>query len=306
MSQQTFTADEATLQTTSGNNERLDLFGHLKNISHTSSSDVNQSYSIGQGGAAQALTDGLQTNEAALTGQPPNLECLRVFGSYSVSSGTYTITPDDSLSTYTFKQQKVDGGGVVTLKEFKFGSYSLSIDSNANISVETDGQARVFDGYDDSETITTPSPAGAPREFFHATLKIDGTAVGSIEGFTQDFNRSLEAIKGIEDDSAGNKRQPTAIIEKLFDVSGNIVVNIENSRAYEEFLDDSSNPYKLQDDRTEVDIALEIDTSAGSDTHTVKGCLFEEISAEMNDDGDKRTASLAFVGRTWETTGDTL
>jgi len=302
-----FIADEATLQEFSGGTEKIPLFGHLKNISHTSNADVNQSYSIGQGGAAQSLQDGLQTNTAALTGEPPNLEVLQVFGDYTDNGdGTYTVVPADNLPRYTFKQQKIDGGGVITLDEYKFGSYSLSVESNGNISLETDGQARVFGGFDENETITTPEPAGNPREFFHATLKIDGTAVGSIESFSQDFNRNLEAIKGIEDDSAGNKRQPTAIIEKLFDVSGSTIVNIENSRAYEEFTGDTSSVYELQDERTEVDIELEIDTTAGTDTHTVKGCLFEEISAEMNDDGEKRTVSLAFVGRTWETNGDIL
>jgi len=306
MTQQTFIADEATLED-SGSNEIIDKFGHLKTIAHTLTQPANQSYSIGQGGAAVSLTEEVMELTGTLNGEPPNLECLQVFGTYTDNGdGTYTVTPDDQLPTYTYKQQKVDGGGVATLSEYKFGSYSISVDSNGNLSVETDGQARVWDGFDDSETITTPTPAGNPREFFHATVKIDGTAVGSVESFSQDFNRNLEAIKGIEDDAAGNKRQPTAIIEKLFDVSGSIVVNIEDSRAYQEALDDSSSPYELQDTRTEVPIVLEIDTPAGTDTHQVTGCLFDEISAEMNADGEKRTASLAFVGRTWQTNGDIL
>lgn len=306
MSQQTFIADEATLTDGSGN-ERIDLFGHLKTISHTINQPVNQSYSIGQGGDAQALTDGVVEPNGQLNGEPPNLECLRLFGTYTDNGdGTYTITPDDNLPTYTFKQQKIDDGGVATLSEYKFGSYSLSASSDGNLSIETEGLARVFDGFDESETITTPTPAGDPREFFHAKVKIDGDDVGSVESFSQDFNRNLEAIKGLEHDAAGEKRQPTAIIEKLFDVSGSMVINIENGRAYEEALNDSSSPYELQDTRSEFDVVLEVDTPAGTDTHTVIGCLFEEISAEMNADGEKRTASLAFVGRTWETTGDIM
>lgn len=307
MSQQTFIADEATLQEFSGGTERIDLFGHLKTISHTLNQPANTSYSIGQGGAAQALTEDVIELSAQLNGEPPNLECLRVFGDYTDNGdGTYTITPADQLPRYTYKQQKISDGGVATVDEFKFGSYSLSVDSNGNLSVETSGQARVWGGFDDSETISTPSPAGNPREFFHATVKIDGTAVGSVESFNQDFNRNLEAIKGIEDDAASEKRQPTAIIEKLFDVSGSMVINITNSRAYQEALDDSSSPYELQDTRTEVPITLEVDTTAGTDEHTVTGCLFDEISAEMNADGEKRTASMAFVGRTWQTDGDIL
>lgn len=303
---ETFIADEATLQDGSSN-ERLDLFGHLRQVSHAVNQPTETSHSIGQGGAALELVDNVAEISATLNGDPPNLECLRVFGSYTDNGdGTYTVSPTDELPTYTFKQQVVSGGGTATLSGFKFGQFTLSIDTGGSISVETEGQALDWDGFDDSETITTPDPAGGPRRFFDATIKADGTAIGSLESFSQDFNRNLESIKGIEDDASGEKRTPTAIVEKLYDGSGNMVVNVENSRAYEEALGDSSSPFTVQDDRSEVNVEVEIDTPAGTDTVTLTGVLFEELSHEKTDDGEKRTVSLSFAYRTWRVDGDII
>jgi len=132
-------------------------------------------------------------------------------------------------------------------------------------------------------------------------ISIGGTTVGSVESWEMSFNRNLESFKGIEDDT--DKRKPSRLIEKNYDVSFNATINIEDSTAYEETLG-GSNPYGIEDDRSDQNITVTVDTSAGSDILTVTDARFEEVSADMSNDSEKRTASLTGVAKTWDVDGD--
>jgi hypothetical protein len=171
------------------------------------------------------------------------------------------------------------------------------------LELAADGQGTTFK-FDDSETITTEAPDTQVRKFFDAQVSMDGTTVGSVDSFTVDFNRDLEAFKGIEDDAAGEKRTPTEIVEKIFDVAFDIVINIENGRAYEEALGDSSSPYEVKDDRGNITVTVTVDTPAGTDDLELQGARPEEVSAEQNNEGEVLTASVSGVAQTWTVNGD--
>jgi len=282
--------EEIELQEKSGGSEVLtDKLGLIQSATHTVSQSVETVASVGQGAQPQANVDGVAQIEGGVTCNPSNLEILELFGTFTDNGdGTYTVSPDDTLPSFTFKQLKVSGGGTAILDGFKFGSFSLSAENEGRLELTADGQGTSFK-FDDSETITTESPETDVRKFFDAQVSIDGSTVGSVESFTVDFNRDLEAFKGIEDDAAGEKRTPTEIVEKIFDLSFDIVINIENGRAYEEGLGDSSSPYEVQDDRSNVDITITVETSAGSDEFKVFDALAEEVSAEQNNEGEVLT-----------------
>lgn len=287
-----------------GSTNITNRFGLLLSATHTVTQPTETRGSIGSGAQPPATIERVAEISGGITCNPPKLRVLEIFGNFTDNGdGTFTVNPTDDLETYTFKQQKVSGGGTATLDDFKFGSFSLSAEEEGELELSVDGLGLDFT-FDDSETITTESPDKNVREFFHAVVKFDGTAVGSVESFTVDFNRSLESFKGIEDDAAGEKRKPTAILEKLFDISYDIVINIENGRAYEEALGDSSSPYDIQDSRSDIDIDIEIDTADGSDTLTLVNTRSDEVTAEQTNDGEKLTATITGVARDWQVNGD--
>jgi len=297
--------EEIKLQEKSEGSEVLtNKLGLIQSATHTVSQSVETLASIGQGAKPQANVDGVAQIEGGVTCNPSNLEILELFGTFTDNGdGTYTVSPDDTLPSFTFKQLKVSGGGTASLDGFKFGSFSLSAENEGRLELTADGQGTSFK-FDDSETITTESPETDVRKFFDAQISIDGSTVGSVESFTIDFNRDLEGFKGIEDDAAGEKRTPTEIVEKIFDLSFDIVINIENGRAYEEGLGDNSSPYEVQDDRSNVDIKITVDTSAGSDEFKVFDALAEEVSAEQNNEGEVLTATVTGVAQDWQVDGD--
>lgn len=288
----------------SGSTEKADLLGIITSASHTKTDDVTQQASIGQGAKYQQNTDGLIEVTGNVSCMPPNLKALEFFGTFTDNGdGTYTVTPDSTLPEFTFKQQKIDGGGTVSLDSFKFGSFTLSCSQGDNLELDMDGQGKDF-SFDDSETITTPDVSGTVRRFFDTKIKIGGTVVGSVDTFSIDFNRNLEAFKGIEDFSSGDKRNPSEIIEKLFDVSFNLTINITDSTAYQEAMDDSNSPYEVNNDRSDTTISLVIDTSAGTDTLELSSARPNEVSADMANDAEKRTVDLNGVAQDWTVNGD--
>jgi len=290
----------------SGSTEKADLLGIISAANHSKSEDVNQVASVGQGAQYQQNIDGLVEVTGSVTGMPPNLKCLQFLGSFTDDGdGTYTVEPTTTLPEYTFKQQKIEGGGTATLSNFKFGSFSLSGSEGENLEVEFSGMGKDF-SFDDSETISTPSVSGTVRRFFDLKVKIGDSpsVIGSVESFTIDFNRNLEAFKGIEDFTSGSKRKPTELIEKLFDGSFNLVINITDSTAYQRAMDDTSSPYEVNDSRTDTKVQLVIDTSAGTDTLELTGARPDEVSADMANDAEKRTVTLSGVYQDWSVDGD--
>lgn len=295
--------DEIILEQ-SDNTDITDELGIITTASHTLNQPVEQRKSIGSGLKPIANLDQVAEITGSIEAQPPKLEVLKVFGTFTDNGdGTYTVTFDEKLPTHTLKQQKVDTGGTVTLDNFKFGSFSLDVSEGDTLSLSMDGQGTSFQN-DTSETIETPTGDFSARQFFDCVISIGGTVVGSVESATIDHNRELSAFKGIEDDATGEKRLPSELIETDFSFSFNVVINIGNNRAYEEALDDSSSPLEVQDSRTNTTVSIEIDTDDGSDTFELTGALVEEVSAEQNNDGEVRTATLSGVAFDGTVNGD--
>lgn len=303
MTVQTGVTDEIKLEDSSNDDVTADL-GVITSASHTISQPVDQFRSVGQGLKPVANVDNVAQIEGSVDCQPEDLRALRVFGSESTGGGTYTVTLDDQLPTHTFKQEKVDSGGTVTLKNFKFGSFSLEVSQDNTLSLSMDGEGDDVE-VDKTETFSTPSGEFNPRQFFDCIVKIDGSAVGSVESATIDHNRDLKAFKGIEDDAAGEKRLPTAVIPRDFSLSFNMVINIEDNRAYEEALDTTTNPLQVQDTRSNSTVTLEVDTPSGTDTFDLNSSRFGEVSADQENDGEKRTATLTGVAQDGQIDGDT-
>jgi len=276
-----------------GSTDITDLFGVNTLASHNVEQETTPVPSIGQGTKPVATTDGVATIQGSITCQPSDLRVLQVFGSFTDNGdGTYTVTFDEKLPAHTFKQEKVDGNGTAELQGFKFGSMTLSVEEDGVLTLDASGLGNDFE-FDESASVDTASPNLGPREFFQTSLSIDGTSVGSVESVEINMERELSSEKGIEDDAQGEKRTPTAILETAFNLDMVAVVNIENQRAWEEALGDTSSPYEPVDNRAPVPATLTVETPNGTDTVTLSGFLPEEVSSEMANDGEKRTATLA-------------
>ncbi len=293
-------ADEVKIIDAGDSSDYTQYLGRITAASHTVSPDVAQGYTIGDWKPKENI-DGMTTIEGSVTCNPPNLKLLQLVGTYSEGSGTYSISLDKILGKNTFKQQKIGDGGVATLSGFKFGSYTLRVGEDQDLEVELSGQGDDFD-LDTSATITTPSSTYDTKKYYDVTVSIGGDTIGSAASVTADYNRDLEAVKGMEDNS---NRTPSEIIEKNFDHSFDMDINITDADAYNKALDSSSSPYTIQDERSDQDIVITISTSAGSDTYTMKNCRMEEISSDMDDSKDKRIATIRGVCRDVEISGDT-
>jgi len=301
---QTGITDEILLEETGGGTDITQFLGPITGAGHTVTQDVNQRKSIGQGVKPVTNLDTVAELQGSLDFQPGDMQWLQLFGSFTDNGdGTYTVTLDQTLDQYTFKQQKVDDGGTVTLDNFTFGSFTLDVGEGDTMSVSVDGQSTDFQN-DTTETITTPAVTQEPRQFFQCYVEIGGTAVGSVDSASIDHNRSLQQFKGLEDDADGRKRLPTEIIPSDFSLSYSLVVNIENNRAYEEALDDTTSPLEIQDSRSDTTVTLVVETEAGTDRLELTGALFDEVSADMENNGEKRTATITGVALDATVNGD--
>ncbi len=296
---QTGISDEVVIEEKDSGTDITQYLGRITGASHTYRDPTDQGYGIGDW-KPQEIMEGQVTIEGSVTCMPPDLQPFRLIGTYTDEDGTYTITPDKKLTEMTFKQQKIDDGGVVTIDSFKFGSYTMRFGEDQDLEIEFSGQGKSFQ-LDTGSTIDTPSSTYDTRRFYDVKVAIDGETIGSVSSFTADFNRDLEAVRGLEDSSS---RTPTEIIEKNFDHSFDIDINITDGDAYKHALNDTSSPYTVQDNKSTVDVTVTITTSSGSDEYQMTGCMVSEISSDMSDDAEKRIASIRGVATDVTIDGD--
>jgi len=95
----------------------------------------------------------------------------------------------------------------------------------------------------------------------------------------------LEAVRGIENVSDGDKRKPSEIIEKLKNITFDMTIEITDNTAWTQVMGGST----IQDSRSDVTIVIE---TANGDI-TITGCRVNDLDSDKGADGEIRTAKIS-------------
>lgn len=294
-SRKTGVTDEVNVVEESGSTDITDELGLIQSASWDIRDPAERANSVGGGTTSQQFVDGLIVPNVTLSVAVPDLRALQLVG--SLSSGS--ITFDDALPKHTQKFQ-VDTSTVLEVTGVKFGRAVVNVSRGNLVTIDFEGIGTDFT-FSDS-TISTSISTDDVLTYLDATYKVGGTAVGSVDSATFTYQRDISAERGLEDTSAGSKRLPTEIIERIKDVSSDATIEITDNTAWKEVHDDATLPVEPQDSRSTVDVALDL---GGGGQLDMTGGKFTSNQGELADDNDIRTVDVEYVGQDASVSGIT-
>lgn len=253
-------------------------FGFIQSASHRIDNRMETRAGVGGGTSYQYHFDRVVEISGSIDTFPTSLEILKIFGSYSSGSVTFT----DTLPEHTI-QMNTDGSNYIEITGAKFGSFTLEITKGEEVKLSVDFMGKSAEVK--SGTISYSMPSVDPLNFLDAKVKIGGSYVGSLETTTIKYNRDLEAVRGIENVSDGDKRKPSEIIEKLKNITFDMTIEITDNTAWTQVMGGST----IQDSRSDVTIVIE---TANGDI-TITGCRVNDLDSDKGADGEIRTAKIS-------------
>ena len=253
-------------------------FGWIQGASHRIDNRMETRGAIGGGADFQYHLDKVVETTGTIETFPTSLEILKVFGSYSQGSITFT----DTLPEHTI-QMNTDSGNYIEISNAKFGRFSLEITKGEEVRLSVDFMGKSAETKSGSISYTLPT--SSPLNFLDAKVKIDGSYVGSVESVSVEYNRDLEAVRGIENISSGDLRKPSEIIEKMKAISFNITIEITNGTAWNQVMGGST----IQDSRSDITIVIE----TGNGDITLTGSRVNDLDADKGADGEIRTVKIS-------------
>lgn len=272
----------------SGGSEITDDIGWVDTASHTITNNSEKKASVNSGSSYAYILDGQIDVEGALTARILDLKALKLLGTYEedTEAGTWEVSLDDELPTHTFKQKITEGTDrTILLKDFKFGRAVIRLNKGEEVTIDFEGMGK--DAEVQETDISPTEPSDEPLSYLDATVKIGGTAVGSLDSGSITYTRSLEAVRGIEDTSA---RTATELIEKLKDFTFDLTFEITDGEAWERAFGTSSYPLSTQEDRDNTTVSIVLGDTEG--TIELSDARANDVENELASDGEIRTATI--------------
>lgn len=301
---------------------------NIESASHEVEIPANLISSVGSGVSFVSHSDGRVNVSGDLTLRAIDLKPLQLLGSYSESdtdgdtTNEWTISSQDTLPEFQFKQQVTDGKVMVLsgfddsgtdpapADGFKFDEATISIEKDSPVTIDFSGlglYAEVQDG-----SISTNYSNTNPENWLDAHVEVDGTAVGSLESAEITIARGAEAIRGIEQMDANYRLLPTQIIEMMRDISVSMTIEVTDDEAWSNLFDDDTAPLQPSDQRSDHSVTLVLgNRSDGGDTNNTQvgelqltGVQFENTSGELADNAEVRTQDLEGNAIDWSVVGE--
>jgi len=245
------------------------------------------------GGKAAAIQDGSVENRATLTCKPTTLEVLKIMGSYDSTAGTITFS--DNLPEHDTLRGQFTGNESFEFSNFKVGGFTLESSINETVTINFD-PIHAKSGQIIQQTVTDFDPDVTPLQWTDTTVKIDGSAFGTIEsvaGNTLDRNISPEY-------GLGQGREPAEVIEGNFAINPSFLVRVSDASAWEKLLDDTTYPLTVQDSRSAIS-EISFDFGDGNGELVFTGAKLEINTFDMSEDkNDTRTVELQITAKDLE------
>lgn len=298
MTRKTGISDQAVVKN-SGGTEITDELGRIGTVSWDIQDDAERIADVNSGADYASTVDTLITMQGSLSLMAPGFRVMKLMGSETTGSGTWTISLDDTLPKHTLQAQATEED-IVEFTGVKFGSVRAEATQGDFLRLTFDWMATDFSFK--NTTITGATPNDEPVTWLDGSATLNSVAM-SLENATLRYDRNLQSVRGIESTTAGEKRLPSELIEQVKDLSFDASVEIEDETPFEQSHDDTSFPIEPVDSRSDKNFKLDFGGTAGSWDMT-GGRVFSQ-SGELNEEKDVRTADLEGHARGATITGDT-
>lgn len=270
--------------------DRTDELGLIVSAPYTVTTNTERFGSVGEGANYVENVEGPFEYEAGIEVRPTSLDILRLMGSYSTSSGVFTVTFDDQLPYHNQLDLQITDSDVLRLTDFKIGTAEVSVNTDeATLLVEFSNVLALS-----GDTVATTLSSTVTKDSLNrldAHLEKDGTDIGQVEDFTFTVSRGIESVRDVTD--AADRRDPNAIVERMkdFDFNGTIIVEDTGE------LDDALNG-------NEFSLDLVVSTDAGTEQVEFSNATFTEVDSELGDDAEDRTFAVQGHALSAKVTGD--
>lgn len=316
-------ADEVKLEDSSGND--LTDIGYFQTASHDISINSETLSAIGSGAKAVDRLDQPMEVSGDLSLRTTDLIATRLIGEYSEpTASTWRvdfsgISNDDKLPEFKYFQQisnsqtlvmggwSYSSGTISPEPGFKFTSATLTIEQEGAVELEFEGLGTYAEIQDTTISTTLPSSLGMAN-WIDASVRIDGTAVGSLDTVEVSIDRNGEVVRGIESRVRDTRLLPDEVIEQELEIEFTLTIEVSDVQSWEELFQQTSFPLQPEGERSERQIEVDLgDNSSGNNvrgTLVLENALPDSVEGELSDDKDIRTVTLSGKTRTAHAEGD--
>lgn len=236
-------------------------------------------------GKPAAIMDGPVENRATLSCKPVTLEVLKIMGSFDGVAGT--ISFDNTLPEHDTLRGQITGAESFEFSNFKVGGFTLEAAIDEAVVINFD-PIHAKTGQIIQSTVTDYDPSVTPLNWSECTVKINGTAFGTIESVAgTTLDRNINPEHGL-----GSGREPEAIIEGNYTIQPSFVVKVEDATPWEQLLDDTTYPLTVQSSRTPIS-EISFDFGGTNGELVITNGKLEINTFDMEDDKDTRTIELS-------------
>lgn len=262
-----------------------DLFGSYSSASFEISESTRREGTIGNDGKPSEIADGPVENIATIECKPETLEILKIMGDYNDTDGEITFPAQ--LPEHQALNGQFTSGKRFHFENFKVGGFTLTSELDESVLIEfTPIHAKT--GEIQQQTVDVDTVKCQALQWTDTVVKINGTQFGLTESVQSTLDRNPDPEHGL-----GTGREPEEITEGQFDISLSMVLKVQDAKAWEKLLDDTTYPLQVQDQRSPVN-ELSIDFGAGNGELVVTEGKAEIDTFDMDEEKDTRTIELTF------------
>lgn len=280
-------SDQALIEN-SGGTEITDSLGRIQAAGFDINEPAPAKATANSNASYAYIIDGPITINTSLEVRILDLSALRLFGTYAAGAGTVTF--DDTIPEHTIKIQHTKSQHTV-LSNVKFGRGVLEVnmsDSDPEVLLTAEGMGLDYQMKD--STISPTTASSTPLDYMDATVKIDGTAIGTLENLRFTYDRGIESRSSAGDIPASGKRLPNYIAEKLKTFSFDGTFEIPDDTIFKKAVGSSSYPLDPQDTRSNNTISIDLG-SAG--VFQLTSARINSFPVDVSDDGEIRTVAVS-------------
>lgn len=262
-----------------GDADITNTLGHIMGVRYDLGNQVTQYGSCGGGADYLENIHNVIDATVGVTIHPTDLgSCLAEFDPFGASSD---ICPEVNFKFNVWGEDA--SMKVIYLKDAKMGTMTVRLSKDNPVEVEVSGKAK--DYQIDTGSISHTPPSASREYYLDGYVTMGGSPVGSVDNFTITVERGVEAVRGCEQVSAGDRRLPTEIIEKMRDISFDGTVEITDSAMFTHLMGNAS---AIQDSPSDIAVTLVLDST----TVTLTGCAMDTVGVDRTSDGEVRTLTV--------------
>ncbi|RLA75220.1 MAG: hypothetical protein DRG78_20700 [Epsilonproteobacteria bacterium] len=221
-----------------------------------------------------------------------------IFGDYSDDGSNFTLDVSTPLPSYSIKAQ-YDNSNYVKILGVKFTKATLTFTKDDIVKVTADWLAQSISEVSGTNT-DDATDSNDEITFLDGYIKIGTDVVAAVNSATLTIDWKSEALRGIEQVSAGDRRKITEIVEKNLDISGDLEADITSSiDLFQKYFGGTS----IQDNRSTATITFNLARGSHTFTITLSDVTFTDINKESKAELEPRTVSLSFTALDIDATG---